>query len=234
MKLEVFAQMAAVAAWLILSYTVAKPVINKWAVTRGLVYYAELEPLELFTEEQARLLPWRRRWMHFRRRWRFQVVQRLMPRLDRFLLLDRWNSCERALKIGGSDSLIKITSLAKANPPFDPLIQESVLVIVERRKKRQRSRLQRTHKRVRCAACGIGYGKRRKDHNFSGGGGIEGGWHCPSSTSCRERSTGDHFCGMCDNERNDVFAEIGLPNEEDLMVESQCETDGTLAEHVAN
>ena len=153
-----------------------------------------------------------------------------MPRLDRFRMLYRWDSCERALKVGGSDPLIAIPLLANANPPFEPLIQESVLVILERRKKRQRSRLQRTDKRVRCAACRIGYGKRRKDHNFSGGGGIGGGWHCPRSTSCREKSAGDHYCGMCNYERNDVFADIGSPREEDLMDETQGEPDGKPAE----
>ena len=58
------------------------------------------------------------------------------------------------------------------------------------------------HRGVRCAGgCGTRYGKRHPDHNFSGSGGIEGGWHCPTEVSCRDEPTGVHYCGMCTMER---------------------------------
>ena len=49
-----------------------------------------------------------------------------------------------------------------------------------------------------CAgARGTRYGKRRHDHNFVEGSGIEGGWLCPTNISCRDEPTGEHYCGMC-------------------------------------
>ena len=54
--------------------------------------------------------------------------------------------------------------------------------------------------------CGTRFGKRHPDHNFSGIGGIEGGWFCESSDSCRDKPTGDHYCGMCTMERRTAGA----------------------------
>ncbi len=64
--------------------------------------------------------------------------------------------------------------------------------------KRQAGLRARIHRNVMCAGgCGTRYGKRRKDHNFSGGSGIEGGWLCPTNISCLDEPIGDHYCGMC-------------------------------------
>ena len=66
--------------------------------------------------------------------------------------------------------------------------------------------LMRRHKGVRCAGgCGTKYGKKRKDHDFAGGGGVKdsGGWYCETRASCILKATGDHYCGMCTEERMD-------------------------------
>lgn len=74
--------------------------------------------------------------------------------------------------------------------------------------------LMRTHRGIQCAAgCGTRFGKRRSDHNILRGGildgeGIEGGWHCPSDELCREHPTGDHYCGMCTEERRSAAAAV--------------------------
>ena len=78
------------------------------------------------------------------------------------------------------------------------LVIEAVALSRHREKKLQQRHLRRVHKGLVCAGgCGTRYGKRRRDHNFIGGGGIAGGWFCPSNESCRITPTGKHHCGMC-------------------------------------
>ncbi len=91
--------------------------------------------------------------------------------------------------------------VASPLPGVDPLVVEAVSLSRDRRELRRIRRLKRVHRGVRCAGgCGTKYGERRSDHKFSGGGGNERGWFCPTSAdSCvdRQKATGDHFCGMC-------------------------------------
>ena len=99
------------------------------------------------------------------------------------------------------------------NPDSNPLYVE-IAAYIHYKEKTTRSRdLMRRHKGVRCAGgCGTKYGKKRKDHDFSGGGGVKdsGGWRCEwigkhgTRGSCIPKATGDHYCGMCSEERRDI------------------------------
>lgn len=206
MSLAVLAQLAAVFAWLILSYTVAKPAINKWAIIRSLVFWNELQFSDLLTKEQVRKHPgwgWKQRCAHSYRHWRFSGVQWFMTRLDRAMWHHHSELCEKALSQHGYDAHVAVSLLAASKPALDPLILESVAVTLSRRHKHRTQKLKRIHRGMRCAGgCDTRYGKRRHDHNFSGGGGLNGGWLCPDNHSCRTKPTGDHFCGMCDGERH--------------------------------
>ena len=112
------------------------------------------------------------------------------------------------------------------HPESNPLYVEIAGYIHYKDKKdRDKSNMKR-HKGVVCAGgCGTKYGKKRKDHSFSGGGGVRdsGGWRCEwintatGEGSCFPKSTGDHYCGMCQMEREGWFGEKqenSPPNEE--------------------
>ena len=189
MQLADVAAVATVVALLILAYVHAKPAINRWATVKFLRVYSELHWDDLLAPAQARALPWPRR---LRRWWRnrvFLLTQRLMTRIHR---------------IAQHDLLAQLRS-AHGRPEFspvptncDPLVVEAAAVAKHDWNRRQARRRKRVHKNVVCAGgCGTKYGKRRADHSFSGGGGIEGGWLCPTDRSCLREPTGEHYCGMC-------------------------------------
>ena len=99
------------------------------------------------------------------------------------------------------------------SPDGNPLYVEIAAYIHYKEKTARERDLMRKHKGVRCAGgCGTKYGKKRRDHDFVGGGGVKdsGGWHCESNNayrtrgSCIPKSTGDHYCGMCSQERRDT------------------------------
>ena len=186
---------ATTVALLILVYTQAKPAMNRWATVKYLRSYYELTFEDLITPEQARALPWARR---LRRAWRdkfvIPFVARVMTRQHRIHLLYLIGQLKQA------DGQMAESWVASPQAGVDPLVVEAVSLSRDRHERRRIRRLMRVHRGVRCArGCGTKYGKRRSDHNFSGGGGIEGGWFCPSADSCvdRQKATGDHSCGMC-------------------------------------
>ena len=97
------------------------------------------------------------------------------------------------------------------SPNSNPLYVEIAAYIHYKQKAEAERDLMRRHKGVRCAGgCGTKYGKNRKDHDFSGGGGVKdsGGWFCEwigaygTGGSCIPRATGDHYCGMCSQDRS--------------------------------
>ena len=186
---------ATTVALLILVYTQAKPAMNRWPTVKYLRSYYELTFEDLITPEQARALPWARR---LRRAWRdkfvIPFVARMMTRQHRIHLLYLIDQLKQA------DQRMVESFIAPQPADVDPLVVEAVSLSRDRRERRRIRRLKRVHRGVRCArGCGTKYGERRSDHSFIGGGGIEGGWFCPSADSCvdRQKATGDHFCGMC-------------------------------------
>ena len=89
------------------------------------------------------------------------------------------------------------------------IVLEAAAVSNMREERHQHKQRMRSHKGIHCAGgCGTRFGKRRSDHNFSGGGGIEGGWHCESNLSCRDKPSGNHFCGMCTLERRELLEHL--------------------------
>ena len=192
MQLADVAAVATVVALLILAYVQAKPAINRWATVKFLRIYRELHWDDLLTREQARELPWPRRLRRWRRNRMFHLVQHLMTRAHRITQHDLIEQLGTALDR---------SELMPVPPDCDPLVVEAAAIAKhehEQRKARHRARI---HRNVVCAGgCGTRYGKRRKDHNFSGGGGVEGGWYCPTNISCLDAPTDEHYCGMCDRE----------------------------------
>lgn len=96
------------------------------------------------------------------------------------------------------------------SPDSNPLYVEIAAYIAHKERKARDKDLLRRHRGVRCAGgCGTKYGKKRKDHDFAGGGGVKGsgGWFCEwigphgLTGSCIPVSTGAHYCGMCHPKR---------------------------------
>ena len=192
MQLADAAAIATVVALLILAYVHAKPAMNRWATVKFLRIYSELHWDDLLTREQARELPWPRRLRRWRRDRTFRLVQRLMTRAHRI--------AQHAL-LQQLRAALDRSEFLPGPPGCDPLVAEAATVAKHEHKKRQARHRARVHRSVVCAGgCGTRYGKRRKDHNFTGGSGVEGGWYCPTNVSCLDEPIGEHYCGMCDRE----------------------------------
>lgn len=220
MQLADIAAVATVVALLILAYVHAKPAINRWATVKFLRIYSELHWDDLLTREQARELPWSRRLRRWRRNRTFRLVQRLMTRAHRIAEHELFKQLRAALNH---------SEYLPGPPGCDPLVVEAATVAKHEHEKRQARRRARVHRNVVCAGgCGTRYGKRRKDHNFTGGSGVEGGWYCPTNVSCRDEPTGEHHCGMCDLETR-LSTIRQYPDQA-----SHLTIDSTDAEHASN
>lgn len=190
MQLADVAAVATVVALLILAYVHAKPAINRWATVKFLRVYSEIHWDDLLAPERARALPLPRRLRRWRRNRVFLLTQRLMARAHRIAQHDLLEQLRAALNDGPAFLPPRIDC--------DPLVAEAAVVAKHDWNRRQARHRARVHKEVVCAGgCGTKYGKRRKDHSFSGGGDIDGGWLCPTNISCLREPTGEHYCGMC-------------------------------------
>ncbi len=189
MALGDVAAVATVVALLIVAYVHAKPAINRWATVKFLRIQCEIDRDDLLAREQVRRLPWRNRLRRWRRTREFRLVQRLMTRAHRIAKRDLFLQLMAELK--RSEHLT-------VSPERDPLVVEAAALAKHEQDRRQDRQRARIHRKVVCAGgCGTRYGKRRHDHNFVGGSGIEGGWLCPTNISCHDEPTGEHYCGMC-------------------------------------
>lgn len=192
MTLEAVGDLATVAALLILVYVQDKPAINRWATVRFLRGHYEIHPDDLVPIEPSRSLNWSRRLGRVRRSTMFRFAQTCMTREQRISRYDLIWRLHEARK--QPNRMLMISD-------FSPLVITAVTLSRSRQENRDNRRRRRIHKGLLGdGGCGTHFGKRRHDHNFDGGGGIKGGWFCPSSDSCRERPTGKHYCGMCQSE----------------------------------
>ena len=190
MQLADVAAVATVVALLILAYIHAKPAVNRWAAVKFLRVYSELHWDDLLAPEQARALPWPRTLRRWRRNRVFRLTHHLMTRAHRIAQHDLLEQLRAALNDGSAFLPPRVNC--------DPLVVEAAAVAKHDWDRRQSRLRARVHKKVACAGgCGTKYGKRRRDHSFSGGGGIDGGWLCPTNTSCLREPSGEHYCGMC-------------------------------------
>ena len=138
---------------------------------------------------------------------RHNATMRLVPIVYRASLLQLQKTVDDELKNNTA------AGMYFPNPNANPLYVEIAAYIHYKEKTTKDRNLMRRHKGVRCAGgCGTKYGKKRKDHDFAGGGGVNGsgGWFCAWASACGTRgscipeATGDHYCGMCSHERRDV------------------------------
>ena len=181
--LEIAAALAAVLSLPLLTYTLAKPRVNRWAAVKFLRIYHEIDGDDLYTREQARSLPFRRRLRRWWRRVEHRSVQWLMTRHDRIrhrTLIDQLGP------VGDRMS-------ARSAPPdgCDPLVAEAVALSMARLEARDRRKRKRSHRDVSCCVCSIRYGKRRSDYNII----SSGNWMHPTA-GCQD-PTDRHYCAMC-------------------------------------
>lgn len=192
MQLGDVAAIATVVALVILAYVHAKPAINRWATVKFLRIYSEMHWDDLLTREPARALPWPRRLRRWKRSRVFRLTHHLMTRANRI----RQHELLEQLRVAYDRS-----EFSPVPPNCDPLAVEAAAIAKHDWNQRQARRRARVHRKVVCAGgCGTKYGRRRRDHDFSGDSGIEGGWLCPTNISCLREPNGEHHCGMCDRE----------------------------------
>ncbi|MCY4104327.1 MAG: hypothetical protein OXG55_13870 [bacterium] len=192
MQLADVAAIATVVALLILAYVHAKPAINRWATVKFLRLYSEMHWADLLAREQARALPRRRRLRRWRQNRGFCLTHHLMTRAHRIAQHDLLEQLRVAYDR---------PEHSPVPPDCDPLVIEAAAVAKHDWNRRQARHRGRVHKKTVCAGgCGTKYGKRRRDHNFFGDSGIEGGWFCPTDISCLHKPTGEHYCGKCELE----------------------------------
>ena len=192
MTLESFAHLATVVTLMILVYVQAKPAVNRWATIRYLRCWYEFRDDILVTPREVRRFSWARR---------LRRAQRRALRVSSFMLMRRVD-CIRSHTL--VDQLVQESRRPEHLPVMDgcdPSVAEALSMsrhYLEDKKERRRARSQN---KVRCAGgCGTRFGKPRHDHDFFGGEGLHGGWLCPT-TPCKGQATGDHYCGMCLEER---------------------------------
>lgn len=200
---------AAGASLLLLLYLQAKPRVNRWALVRFLHATYAIEAHDLLTNEQASSLPLKHRLRRWRRRRGFWLYQRLMTMIQRVKapkLQDAFESARFDMYETWAPDYVDFPEHLTEDERCIAL--EAAAVSTMREERHRHKQRMRIHKGLRCAGgCGTRFGKRRPDHNFSGGDGIEGGWFCESSRSCRDKPSGDHFCGMCTLERRSAATE---------------------------
>ena len=196
--------LATVVALLILVYVTAKPTVNRWATVKFLRAYYEASMDDFLTSPPDNL-PLKRRIALKRRRFFYRLYQHLMTKAHRINHLRLIEACQATLQVPDEMLAFNAPNLLRDYTRTDrELVIEAAVLSRNRQKKLRERRRRRDHKGVICAGgCGTRYGKRRRDHNFVGGGGIEGGWFCPSNESCRIKPTGKHYCGMCGIEKPD-------------------------------
>lgn len=195
---------------LILIYLQAKPRVNRWAICRFLHAAQVLDRRDLLTNEQARHLPLSCR---IRRRCRegtikcYQGLSTKVQRVRVFGLTVAFFAARSQFEgVWAPEDIQFPHQLTEAERD---IVLEAAARSKARENRRRHRTLKRSHKGVFCAGgCGTRFGKRRFDHNFFTDidDGIEGGWHCESSLSCRDKPTGGHFCGMCTLERRTASA----------------------------
>ena len=202
--------LAAGISLLIFLYLQAKPRVNRWALSRFLHAAYAIELSDIMTNEQARRLRLKRRLRRWLRARCFVWFQRLMTMAQRVKAVQLQDAFETSRsKMVGTWAPDDVEFSEHLTEEERGIVLKAAAVSRMREERQRHKRLMRIHKGVRCAAgCGTRYGKRRHDHDFSGGGGIEGGWHCASTHSCRDKPTGDHYCGMCTLERRSEAATV--------------------------
>lgn len=193
---------------LILLYLQTKPRVNRWSVLRFLHAAYAIELSDIMSNEQARRLRLTRRLRRWSRARCFVWYQRLMTMAQRVKAVQLQEAFESARsKMVGTWAPDDVEFSEHLTEDERGIVLEAAAVSRMREERQWHRRVRRIHKGVRCAGgCGTRFGKRRHDHDFSGGGGIEGGWHCESSRSCLDKPIGDHYCGMCTMERRSEAA----------------------------
>ena len=174
MSLEIIGTLASVATLVVVLYIQVKPAVNRWATVRYLLLCSELDEVVLSQTTRIRRV---------RMGVQLLLYQGLMTRADRR---------------NGQNLFSQFT--ASAPTGCHPVVAIAVDASKKKKRRLHKRRRMRKHRGLRCSGeCGTRFGKRRHDHSFIGGGGIEG-WRCPSTNSCEDRPTGNHYCGMCEQE----------------------------------
>ena len=179
--------------------------IQNWATSRA-VYQLKFWAWQHIPVSPASAVTRRKKMRLWFQQLRQSATLRLVPILYRASLYQLQETVDQELKNNTA------AGIYFPSPDGNPLYVEIAAYIHYKEKTTRDRDLMRRHKGVLCAGgCGTKYGKKRKDHDFSGGGGVKdsGGWYCErisanrASGSCIPKATGDHYCGMCSQEPRD-------------------------------
>lgn len=182
-----------------------KNTIQNWA-TRRAVYQFKFWSWQHIPVSPASFVTRRRKVRLWFQRLRFRTTMLLVPIQYRASLIQLGQTVDEELKRNTA------AGIYFPSPDANPLYVEIAAYIRHKEEKAKGRDLMRSHRGVRCAGgCGTKYGKKRKDHDFAGGGGVKnsGGWPCgcinsiSGEGSCIPEATGDHYCGMCRKERRE-------------------------------
>ena len=180
--------------------------IQNWA-TRRAVYQLEFWSWQHIPVSPASAVTRRRKVKLWFQRLRNRATMLLVPILYRASLYQLQRTVDEELKRNTA------AGIYFPSPDSNPLYVEIAAYIHHKKERAEDRHMMRTHRGVRCAGgCGTKYGRKRKDHDFAGGGGVRnsGGWHCEwinpvsGEKSCVPEVTGHHFCGMCRKERRET------------------------------
>ena len=203
-------------ALIVIAYVYAKPAINRWATIRTLAAGENMRIHDLLTPEQRlRSLSARQRLRFAWRSWVFVNIQRCMTRADRVRKMALSEAVKALMRHTGCGwhTLGEVPATRALTERERLIVHETVGQVRWLRTGNDARATLRSHRGVRCSGgCGTKFGKRRNDHNFSGGPDIDRwlhGWRCPDRGACRGDNTADvgHLCGMCSHERTEPVAD---------------------------
>lgn len=171
-----------------------KPRYQNWIISRSF-YFSKCFAREMVIRDN---IPLNGHWENMKFKWqikKLRIFAKLSPmnyRLSFAMLVDVIDEELKNNSKGG---------IYTPKPDTNATIMEIAAYYEFKTTKKKEKELLRQHKGIRCAGgCGTKYGKRHKNQGFLGKGVNNSGWlYCDES--CTPESRIDHYCGMCQKER---------------------------------
>lgn len=171
-----------------------KPRFQSWIIRRSF-YFFKCFAREMVIRDN---MPLDGHWENIKFRCqvkKLRIFGKLSPMEYRLSIASLVDIIEKELKDNSTNGIYT------PKPDTNATIMEIAAYYDFKTTKKKEKELLHQHKGIRCAGgCGTKYGRRHKRQGFLGGGVNNSGWQ-ECDESCTPESRIDHYCGMCQRER---------------------------------